>query len=59
MLQIYKPTGFTLEYLIFKEFFDCNLASHNSMESFLNKIKQLNDELTSQKLGLPKAIVIS
>lgn len=37
--ELYKPSGFTTEYLILKDFFNTNLEEYNIMEEYLNKVK--------------------
>ena len=41
--DLYSPKGFTSEFLICKEFFSTTLESFNSMEEYINKIKQLSN----------------
>ena len=57
--SLYSSTGFSSEFIIIKEFFRCKLKKYSSMEEFINKIKQLNDELTSRELALPRQVVMS
>ena len=52
--NLYSPKGFSSEFLICREFFDTSLIKYNSMEEYLNKIKQLSDQLKSKNLELPK-----
>ena len=57
--NLYSPKGFTSEFLILREFFDTNLNNTSSMEEYLNKIKQLSDQLKAKDIELPKQVVIA
>ena len=57
--SLYSSSGFSSEFITIKEFFRCKLEKFDSMELFINKIKQLNDELASKDLALPKQVVMS
>jgi len=41
--DLYSPKGFTSEFLLYKEFFSTTLQSLNSIEEYINKIKQLSN----------------
>jgi hypothetical protein len=51
---MYQPKGFTLEYLLYKEFFENTLAKHDATEDCLDKVKVLSDNLKNKELELPK-----
>ena len=58
--NLYSPKGFSSEFLICKELFETNLEGcNNSMETFLNTIKRLTDELKAKKLQLPDQVVLA
>jgi hypothetical protein len=57
--NLYSPKGFTSEFLICREFFNTTLDKYTSMEEYLNKVKQLSDQLKSKQLELPKQVVIA
>ena len=57
--NLYSPKGFTSEFLICKEFFETNLERFNSMEEYLNKVKQLSDQLKAKNLELPIQVIIA
>jgi hypothetical protein len=55
---LYKPTGFTSEFLLANQLFSTTLASCNyKMEEYLTKIKRLTDQLASRNLTIPDGIV--
>jgi hypothetical protein len=51
--NLYSPKGFTSEFLICREFFNTTLDNLSSMEEYLNKVKQLSDQLKAKQLELP------
>jgi hypothetical protein len=57
--NLYSPKGFSSEFLICREFFDTHLIKYNSMEEYLNKVKQLSDQLKAKNLELPKQVIIA
>jgi len=57
--NLYSPKGFSSEFLICKEFFETDLHKYPSMEEYLNKIKQLSDQLKAKNLELPKQVIIA
>ena len=57
--ELYDPHGFTSEYLTLKDFFETNLNDSESMETYLNKVRSLNDELRSKEIILPHQVVTS
>jgi gag-polypeptide of LTR copia-type len=54
---MYQPKGFTLEYLLYKEFIKNTLAKHDTIEDYLNKVKVLSNNLNNQELELPKQVI--
>ncbi len=57
--NLYSPKGFTSEFLICREFFEATLTKYPSMEEYLNKVKQLSDQLKAKKLELPRQVIIA
>ena len=57
--NLYSPKGFSSKFLIYKEFFKTNLSKYPSIEEYLNKIKQLSDQLKAKNLKLPKQVIIT
>jgi hypothetical protein len=57
--NLYSPKGFSSKFLIYKEFFKTNLSKYPSIEEYLNKIKQLSDQLKAKNLKLPKQVIIA
>ena len=49
----YSPKGFSSEFLICKELFETTLSKYSSMEEYLNKVKQLTDQLKAKGIELP------
>ena len=56
---LYSPRGFTSEFLICKEFFNTTLDKYSSMEEYLNRVKQLSDQLKAKNLELPNQVIIA
>jgi len=52
--NLYSPKGFTSEFLICREFFNTTLDNLSSIEEYLNKVKQLSNQLKAKQLELPK-----
>ncbi|POS81899.1 hypothetical protein EPUL_006831, partial [Erysiphe pulchra] len=57
--NLYCATGFSSEFILCRDFFDTKLAKFNSMEEYLNKIKQLSDDLKSKDMQLPRQILFA
>lgn len=57
--ELYKPSGFTTEYLILKDFFNTTLEEYDTMEEYLNKVKQLTEDLKTNNINLPKQVIIA
>lgn len=56
--RLYKPSGFTSEFLLANQLFGTTLASSNyRMEDYLTKIKRLTDQLASRNLAIPDGII--
>ena len=51
--NLYSPKGFSLEFLICKELFETTLSKYSSIEEYLNKVKQLTDQLKAKGIELP------
>ena len=59
LANLYSLKGFTAEFLLLKEFFKSHVFNFDSMESFLSKIKYLDDNLSSKGIQLPKQVVLA
>lgn len=57
--NLYRPKGFSSKFLLSKEFFSCKLNNFDSMENYLNKIRELTDDLKSKKLTIPKELIMA
>ena len=57
--NLYSPKGFSSEFLIYKELFETTLSKYSSMEEYLNKIKQLTDQLKAKGIELPNQVIIT
>jgi hypothetical protein len=55
--KAYSPRGFNGEYLLCKEFLELSLIKFSTMEEYLTRLVQLNDQLTVKKLQLPLSFV--
>jgi len=51
--NLYSLKGFSSEFLICKELFETTLSKYSSMEEYLNKVKQLTDQLKAKGIELP------
>ena len=47
------------EFLLCKEFFTINLDNFSNIEEYLNKVKQLTDQLKAKGLELPKQVIVA
>lgn len=57
---LYEPSGFSAEYLICKQLFSTTLKGcQGSIETYLNQIKRLTDDLQVRGLGLPNKVIAS
>ena len=57
--NLYSPKGFSSEFLICKELFETTLSKHSSMEEYLNKVKQLTDQLKAKGIELPSQVIVA
>lgn len=57
--NLYSPKGFSSEFLICKELFETTLSKYSSMEEYLNKVKQLTDQLKAKGIELPNQVIIA
>jgi len=55
---LYNPFGFTIKFLFYKEFFSTFLSDFDFMELFLNKVKEMVDQLKSYNIQLPNQLLI-
>ena len=55
---LYKPKGFSSEFLVYRELFNISLANLGySIESYLTRIKRLTDELATRGLTIPNKVI--
>ena len=57
--KLYNNTGFSSNFLYIKELFNTSLENYNSMEEYLNKIKELYEELNSREIIIPEIVIIT
>jgi len=57
--NLYSPKGFSSEFLICKELFETTLSKYSSMEEYLNKVKQLTDQLKAKGIELPSQVTVA
>ena len=57
--NLYSPKGFSLEFLICKELFKTTLSKYYSIEKYLNKVKQLTNQLKAKGIELPKQVIVA
>jgi gag-polypeptide of LTR copia-type len=57
--NLYSPKGFSSEFLICKELFETTLSKYASMEEYLNKVKQLTDQLKAKGIELPNQVIVA
>jgi gag-polypeptide of LTR copia-type len=55
--NLYKSKGFSSEFLLCRELFQTTLKSYKLIKSYLNKIKQLHDDLTVRNLAIPNKVL--
>ncbi|POS85598.1 hypothetical protein EPUL_002138, partial [Erysiphe pulchra] len=53
------PKGFSADFYLIKEFFNCKLSNFNSMEEFLNTSRRLLDSLNQRGIDLPKKMIFT
>jgi len=57
--NLYSPKGFSSEFLICKELFETTYLNTPSMEEYLNKVKQLTDQLKAKGIELPSQVIVA
>ena len=57
--NLYSPKGFSSEFLICRELFETTLLKYFTIEEYLNKVKELSDQLKAKDLELPKQVIIA
>ena len=59
MQDLYRPKGFTSQFLICKELFNTSLAKYKNIENYLNQVKRLADELIANDLAISERVLIA
>ena len=59
MDRLYAPYGFSLEFILFKEFFGATLSSLGIVDNYLATIKRVLTNLKAKKLELPNKLIIA
>ena len=55
---LYKPRGFSSEFLICRELFNTTLSKcNNSMEAYLTKIRRFTNQLMAKDLTIPAKVI--
>lgn len=57
--DLYNSDGFTSKFLLLRELFSSRLEEFDSVEIYLNKIKQIVNDLKAQECELPEEVNIS
>ncbi|KAF5201337.1 hypothetical protein FRX31_009076, partial [Thalictrum thalictroides] len=57
--NLYTPKGFSADFFIIKEFFNCKLSNFNNMEEFLNTSRRLLDSMQQRGIELPKQVIFT
>ena len=57
--NLYSPKGFSSELLVYKELFETTLSKYSSIEEYLNKVKQLTDQLKAKGIELPNQVIVA
>ena len=57
--RLYAPKGFSLEFILFKEFFGATLNSIGNVEDYLGTIKRVLTSLKAKNLELPNKLIIA
>jgi hypothetical protein len=56
--SLYRPKGFSSDYLICQEFFNTSIQQANgSIETYLSRINRLTNEMAARNLALPNRVV--
>lgn len=59
LARLYAPTGFSSEFILFKEFFGATLSSLGTVENYLATIKRVTTSLSAKNLTLPNKLIIA
>ncbi|POS82106.1 hypothetical protein EPUL_006658 [Erysiphe pulchra] len=57
--NLYCATEFSSEFILCRDFFDTKLSKFYSMEEYLNRVKQLSDDLKAKDMPLPRQILFA
>ena len=57
--SLYKPVSFTSNFLLIKDLFNTQFTSYNSIEEYLNRIKEIYNDLESRDIKIPEIVVIA
>jgi gag-polypeptide of LTR copia-type len=58
--SLYEPRGFSSEFLTCKELFRTTLTRcNNSMDTYLNKIRRLTNDLAARNLAIPNKVIVA
>ena len=57
--RLYAPRGFSLEFILFKEFFGATLSALGIVESYLATIQRISTSLKAKNLELPNKLIIA
>lgn len=55
--QLYEPKGFSSEFLLCKQLFETTLSRSKNIESYLNQIRRLTDDLSAKNLTIPNKVI--
>jgi hypothetical protein len=55
--QLYEPKGFSAEFLTCKCLFETTLAKSGDIESYINSIRKLTDDLSARGLAIPNKVI--
>ena len=57
--NLYSPKGFTSDFLVCKEFFSTTLNKFSNIEEYINRVKELSNQLKEKQLELPKQVIVA
>ena len=57
--RLYAPHGFSLEFILFKEFFGATQSSLGTIENYLATIKRVSTSLKAKTLELLEKLIIA
>jgi gag-polypeptide of LTR copia-type len=57
--NLYNSSGFTSEFLLIKDFFNITLNNFSNIEEYLNKVKEIIEELNSREIIIPEKVIIA